>query len=99
MGIHIKPETTNEKLFVFEHIITFTCEKGIIVPADFTLEQAIEYAKENMDKMFIPPCTSEMDFLSDELDFEACTEVAEYFPDSVRQEVFVDLKERHSQPI
>ena len=93
MGIHITPDNADEKMFVFDHIITFACQKGIIVPADFTLSQAVEYAKANKAKMFVPPLTRDMDYLSDYLDLEDLEDEDGdiYFADSVPQQIFVDL--------
>ena len=95
MGTHIIPNNADEKMFVFDHIITFTCQKGIIVPADFTLNQAAEYAKANMEEiMFIPQLTSDMDYLFDHLDFGDLDEedIDDYFKDSVPQEIFANLE-------
>jgi hypothetical protein len=56
MGINISTdyEGSNEKLFVFDFLVTSLEQKAILVPKEFTIEQAISYAKENADKMSVP---------------------------------------------
>ena len=58
MGINISTdyEGSTEKLFVFDFLVTSLEQKAIIVPKDFTMEQAIAFAEKNAYKMFVPTC-------------------------------------------
>ena len=56
IGITTNHDDTKEKIFAFDYLITSLEQKAILVPMDFTIEQAIAYAEQNADKMYVPTC-------------------------------------------
>jgi len=90
MGVNISTdyEESQEKLFIFDFLITFLEQKAIVVPKNFTIEQAIAFAEKNADKMFVPthldPEIAEGKPMFGD-GYECC------FSDSVAQERFDDL--------
>jgi hypothetical protein len=90
MGINITTnyDDSKGKIFVFDYLVTSLEQKAILVPNDFTVEQAIAYAEKNADKMFVPTqldpeITEGKPMFGDR--YECC------FSDSIAQDRFDEL--------